>query len=112
MSLYANGKLFDLCLILFDKILTFLSPFCYQQKNNSVRENRDKVIDMNQTFNSIEYKYQISIKTQTKIIKFLLGAYSTFRMIGMISSYKTIQLCLFVVYLYQEFEYLLTMHNR
>ena len=49
MSLDANGKLFDLCLILFDKILTFLSPFCYQQKNNSVRENRDKVIDINPT---------------------------------------------------------------
>jgi len=44
-----NGKLFDLCLILFDKILTFLSPFCYQQKNNSIRENRDKVIDINST---------------------------------------------------------------
>ena len=40
-------KLFDLCLILFDKILTFLSPFCYQQRCNSVRENRDKVIDIN-----------------------------------------------------------------
>ena len=49
MSLDANGKLFDLCLILFDKILTFLSPFCYQQKNNSVRENRAKVIDINPT---------------------------------------------------------------
>ena len=42
-------KLFDLCLILFDKILTFLSPFYYQQMNNSVRENRDKVIDINST---------------------------------------------------------------
>ena len=49
MSLDANGKLFDLCLISFDKILTFLSPFCYQHKNNSVRENRDKVIDINST---------------------------------------------------------------
>ena len=35
--------------ILFAKILTFLSPFCYQQKSNSVSENRDKVIDINTT---------------------------------------------------------------